>query len=724
MNSKSSDLVEYRSWIPAPRRSGEIFARYVFPVFALLGAAMLLVVLQWRYITSSTSFTEGLPSPLTYYALSPVKFTDSPATNRLRAIAEDAVVGVVVRDISAPNRMKNRLSEFRLLENPGAERSENAAPFPPELVGAFRSLEEDRRQNLLLLAEQVGDAYFEAIKTEPLGTDENDKALLWQEIDKLALPAGEQNLLYQLLSEVLDPGYKTDAQLTAAARAFAKQSIPTVERKLNAGDVIINQGDIVTAPLARFLRSQGYAERAFPFDQLAIACLLILMLPLWFDASSREPGARAREYGEVTWGCILFVVITGWVCETTAAYLKVVGAGILPAVTMAYLCMPRRFAFIVSLGGVTQGAFLILGLSLYDTLFLIISASVASLIGFCALRKIGSREDLAYKVLALTVFLAVLKVIVRAYQGFPVTWDSLSLKWPLGDTWREIMRFLAFDLAATFFAMTLLPMIEKYIGALSVLKVRELSHPSSPLLRRMQISVPGTYHHCLMIGTLAEAVAGELGMDENLMKMGAYYHDIGKLRRPRFFVENQMGGENVHDTMSPTLSAVAIIAHVREGVELAGEFGLPKKVKQFITEHHGTTCLGYFYRKAIANGENVDIEQFCYPGPKPQSRETALLMLLDSAEAAMRAESAKILTVNDIQEVIERVAAVKIKEKQFDDVDFTYKEMTLIKAALLKAFQSMYHTRIVKEIKEPGEPRRGNERGARGAGGEGAARTA
>jgi putative nucleotidyltransferase with HDIG domain len=202
-----------------------------------------------------------------------------------------------------------------------------------------------------------------------------------------------------------------------------------------------------------------------------------------------------------------------------------------------------------------------------------------------------------------------------------------------------------------------------------------------------------------MIGTLAEAVAGELGMDENVMKMGAYYHDIGKLRRPRFFVENQLGGENIHDTLSPTLSAMAIIAHVREGVELANEFGLPKKVKQFISEHHGTTCLGYFHKKALANGENADIGQFCYPGPKPQSRETALLMLLDSAEAAMRAESAKILTVNDIQEVIERVIAVKIKEKQFDDVDFTYKEMTLIKSALLKAFQSMYHTRIVKEIK-------------------------
>jgi putative nucleotidyltransferase with HDIG domain len=700
MNSKNSSSGKYGGGVLAILFSKEVLAYYVFPALLLLGTAVLLVTAQWRYISGTVAFTVGSPSPLTYYALSPLKFTDSSATDQLRTIAEEAVVGVVVRDISASERMKTRLSEFSLLDWGAAERGGSAGSFPAELLNAFKNLGEDRRQELFLLAGQVGEAYFgEAYHGEAGGADENDRALLWREIAKLELPAGEQNLLYQLLSETVDPGYKTDAQLTAAARGFARQSIPTVERKLSAGDVIVERGSAVTPSLARILRFQGYAERAFPWDQLLIACFLILLLPLWLEVSGGKPGVRLRGFGDVTWSCVVFVVITGWVCETAAAHLNVVGAGILPAVTMAYLCMPRRFAFIVALGGMAQGAFLIAGLSLYNTLFLLIAGSVAALAGFCVLRRIDSREDLAYRVLALAASLAILKVLVRAYQGFPITPESLSLRWPWGETWREIVRFLLFDLAATLFMTTLLPIIEKPIGALSVLRIRELSHPSSPLLRRMQADVPGTYHHCLMIGTLAEAVAGELGMDENLMKMGAYYHDIGKLRRPRFFVENQMGGENVHDTMSPTLSAVAITAHVREGLELANEFGLPKKVKQFISEHHGTTCLGYFYKKAVANGENVDIDQFCYPGPKPQSRETALLMLLDSAEAAMRAESAKILTVQDIQEVIERVVAVKLKEKQFDDVDFTYKEMTLIKSALLKAFQSMYHTRIVKEIK-------------------------
>jgi putative nucleotidyltransferase with HDIG domain len=271
----------------------------------------------------------------------------------------------------------------------------------------------------------------------------------------------------------------------------------------------------------------------------------------------------------------------------------------------------------------------------------------------------------------------------------------------LGETWRVWGLFFIFELTTTFFVIAVLPMIEGYIGALSILRTRELSHPSSPLLRKLQNEAPGTYHHSLMIGALAEAAANELGMDANLMKVGAYYHDVGKLYRPHFFVENQMGGENIHDTLSPTLSAVAIIAHVREGIKLAKEFGLPKQVKNFIVEHHGTTSLGYFYKKAMTLGENVDFEQFCYPGPKPQSRETALLMMLDSLEAAMRVEIKNVTSAKDIQEVIERVVASKIAAKQLDDVDFTFKEIQRIEGAILKAFQSMYHTRTVKEIKLP-----------------------
>lgn len=245
-----------------------------------------------------------------------------------------------------------------------------------------------------------------------------------------------------------------------------------------------------------------------------------------------------------------------------------------------------------------------------------------------------------------------------------------------------------------------LPVWENFFDIMSPLRLMELSYPTQPLLKKLQIEAPGTYHHSLMVGTLAEAAADRLGMNTYLIRAGAYYHDVGKLRRPHFFVENQMEGENVHDELTPSLSALVIIAHVREGLEIAQEYHLPAKLRQFIAEHHGTTCLAYFHRKSIALGETLPREQFCYPGPRPSCRETGLLMLADSVEAAVRADRKNITGIQDLEKVISGVVEAKVSEGQLDDVDFTMKELATIREALVYALQSMYHGRKVKEIKE------------------------
>ena len=201
----------------------------------------------------------------------------------------------------------------------------------------------------------------------------------------------------------------------------------------------------------------------------------------------------------------------------------------------------------------------------------------------------------------------------------------------------------------------------------------------------------------------------ELGMDTNLLRAGAYYHDIGKLRKPEYFVENQGGGVNIHDSLSPTLSSRAIISHVRDGLELAWEAKLPKRIRDFIAEHHGDTSTRYFYNKAVAEGENVEWSQFCYPGPKPQSRETALLMITDSVEAAVRAANIRELASDEsndgksqavakIEKIVAQVIQSKINENQFENVAFTMKDLTIIKQTLISVLISMYHTRHVKKI--------------------------
>jgi len=625
-------------------------------------------------------------------------YFDVAATERLQGIAGGSVAGVVVRNVSAAERMRIRLGEFRSISMGDDRPRALAERFSEGLFNAFSSMPEEQRELLFSAAVRIGESFFEVADSGYFEAGMEGGAILWAEINRLEIPLAERNLLYQLLEEILEPRYYTDLRLTELVRDAERRDIPVIERRMEVGDVIVRQGEVITPSIARLLVAQGYPVNQFPIVQLILACIFTLLLPLWMNIVTYR-GARARRPDDIAWGCVVFAVAIGWLCKAAAVRLGIDGGGVLAAVTVSFLCLPPSLAFHVALAGTISGVFLTTGLPMYGALSFVPLAFAAATIGFYAMSKVESLKSLGSRVFLIAISLAVVKEATRGIFGLPLL-ESLTLGLPLGDTWVRAGYFLFFDFTSTFLAVSLLLATENTIGAFSAIKARELSQPSNPLLRKLQTEAPGTYYHCLMIGTLAEAVADELGMDKNLVRVGAYYHDIGKIRRPRHFIENQMGGENIHDTLSPTLSAAAIIAHVREGIELTNEFYLPKKVKQFIAEHHGTTFLSYFYKKALIQEKNVERGQFCYPGPKPQSRETALLMIMDSLEAAVRAESKNISKIADIQEIIERVVNIKIAEKQLDDADFTLRELELIKSASLKALQSMYHTRAVKEIKE------------------------
>jgi len=278
----------------------------------------------------------------------------------------------------------------------------------------------------------------------------------------------------------------------------------------------------------------------------------------------------------------------------------------------------------------------------------------------------------------------------------------ISCRWALG---LEIsLNIVAVYVLSVFFwtivAVALLPAWESLFDILTPTRLVDLSHPSHPVLKRLQLEAPGTYHHSIMVGTLAEVAAEKINVRSLLVKAGAYYHDIGKLKRPQFFVENQQPGENVHDALAPTMSALVIISHVRDGVEIAGKYKLPRRICDFIQEHHGTTCLHYFFKKARSSEKDIPMEQFCYPGPKPSSRETALVMLADSVEAAIRSAGSTVLDTRDIREIVTDVIETKIQEGQIDNVDLTLKEISMIRESFIESLRHMYHTRKVTPVEE------------------------
>ncbi len=263
-------------------------------------------------------------------------------------------------------------------------------------------------------------------------------------------------------------------------------------------------------------------------------------------------------------------------------------------------------------------------------------------------------------------------------------------------------------------ANAFLPVLEYLLGVTTHLKLLEISSQNHPLLKRLIMEAPGTYHHSLVVGNLAEAAAEAIGADWLLARVGAYYHDIGKLEKPMYFNENAGGTPDLHRNLSPHMSALIIIAHTRDGVQIAKRYGLPPEIVEFIEQHHGTSVVEYFYQRALTEGGKGGKparDRFAYAGPRPRRKEVAIVMLADTTEATVR--SLKDPTPARIRSVVEEVVTKKVLDGQLDDCDMTFGELKKVKDSFFRVLAGMFHSRSRrddgrKQEKEQEEKERGN----------------
>ena len=315
---------------------------------------------------------------------------------------------------------------------------------------------------------------------------------------------------------------------------------------------------------------------------------------------------------------------------------------------------------------------------------IILVAIVANIISSLTLKKVNQRNDILYS----TAYLAVSSAIIVLSSGIL-----------LSNNIKRILIDVALATGGAFIsgilAMGLLPFLESSFNLVTNMKLLELSNPNNLLLKRLLMEAPGTYHHSIMVANLAEVAAEEVGANPMLVRVGAYYHDIGKIKRPFFFGENQLGGVNPHDKISPALSTTIIISHVKDGLELAKEYDVPTIVTDMIAQHHGTTLVKYFYYTLKNNSENPDLikeDDFRYPGPKPQTKEAAIIMMADSVEAAVR--SVQEPTLDKIEAMVNNIIKDKLNSNQLNECDLTFKDLEVIKACFLKVLKGIYHHRI------------------------------
>lgn len=239
----------------------------------------------------------------------------------------------------------------------------------------------------------------------------------------------------------------------------------------------------------------------------------------------------------------------------------------------------------------------------------------------------------------------------------------------------------------------ILPVFEQFFDIITPIKLLELSNPNQPLLKKLLFEAPGTYHHSILVGNLAETASEEVGANSILARVGAYYHDIGKIKRPYFFKENQITNDNPHDKITPKLSSLIITSHVKDGLELAEKYKLPKAIRDIIEQHHGTTLVRYFYVMAVKDGKEVVEETaFRYEGPKPESKEIAIVMLADSVEAAVRSLTNP--TTNDIENMVAKIIKEKVDDGQLNNSDLTLNDLEKIKKSFIKVLVGIFHSRI------------------------------
>lgn len=669
---------------PGGRKKGLAdMIRERYPLFRMSGVLILaafalsIIFLRWVITDRVNGFVTGEPSPRSYFALYPMSFIDDEGTKVLRSRVGDTVAGVLVRDGAAMDRLIVRIEAM-------AKGDLASLSLNPGLTDLLKGMPEEDRKKILTDGARVAGVFLQSAGSDSQPLTPTPEAI-WKEIEKLALSMEENNVIFQVLDVILQPLTRVDEDLTETLRGELAGSLQPVERSVVPGDLLVEKGQTITPQVAGILKIQGYSQVTFPWKQICFALLSIPFWPLWIRIQTAfRPLARQN----IPWLYLSFVLGLSWVVEYFSSMFNVQGMGSLFLAGCAFLTLPPGLALPVVLGGSILSALVVTGLSALHVLLISLMGIISSLAGYFLFQDIHSRGHLWRQLFILGILMAGVGLFIRWIFDLGL-YPGLVLYMVLGTAgWSSLV--IAF-----------LPLLENTFDVLSPLRLMELSHPSNPLLKKLQIEAPGTYHHSLMLGTLAESAADRLGMNSNLIKAGAYFHDIGKLRRPQFFVENQMGNENIHDELKPSLSALVIIAHIRDGLELADEYHLPAMIRAFIAEHHGTTCLSYFYRKAKSMGLSVPRDQFCYPGPRPRSRETGLLMLVDSVEAAVRAEvRASAATVPDLEKIIEEVVEGKMSEGQLDDVDFTIRDLAEIRRTLLYAFQSMYHTRKVKEIKD------------------------
>lgn len=658
------------------------------------------IILSLSAIGTGVSYSEGdiATEPLIYEGAT-MTYTSEVARKEAEAKIKSGVNDVYTVDTGKMDAVTEQIDSF--LEDMNAVKqeknhdsktakeiyaklfagTENAASYE----SALNELSMDRIESVTgSVRTFFTAAYTEGIKDGELDAFK-DKIDAW--LSKESFTGNERRCAEALISLLpIEANYILDQEETEAVTARRIAEIEPKEVTIRSGQKIVDNGTEITAEQMEALQQTGMLTNSkSPAYFIGIFLYALMMYFLLFLFCKKFYPFYAFEkngillVNTVICGFLLLCQIIMFVSTATNGILySVLGYLMpLPAVALIFTAVTnQRFAFTG-----TVFASLLMGVIVINQPIFLFAALIAAIFTVYTVGRLRER----YQVVSFGMYLGIAYVLVIFVFGMlgEQSINTVSAG--------AIVGFIG-GLLSSFIALGIIPLLENTLQTSTPMKLMELSSTSHPLLKRMIKEAPGTYYHSILVANLAEAAADAIGADSLLSRVAAYYHDIGKMERPAYFTENQDGKNNPHDKINPSLSALILVSHVKDGVDFARNENLPEDVIDIIEEHHGTSLIRYFYHKAKEADETVSEEDFSYPFRKPQTKESAIIMMADCVQAAL--QSMPNLTRGERIAKIHELITNRLNEGQFEECNLTFRDLHIIQDAFVAVYDGLDHQRI------------------------------
>ncbi|ACD22545.1 HDIG domain-containing protein [Clostridium botulinum] len=525
----------------------------------------------------------------------------------------------------------------------------------------------------------VDSVYKKDIQENNESSLENAKKEGISAIEELNIANPLKEILVNIIKSQINPNLFYDSEKTEEMQKEAQKSTSKVIIKKN--QIIIKEGEPVTAEQIAIINELGLLDNGirgkYVYVYLSLALFLFVILFLQYSyiyLNYKDIFFNAKRLILISLINILSLILARSIGAVSAFLIPFAFGSMLLTLLLNY-----KISIIISI----FNSVIMSALVEFDPQVMLL-VFINAILGAVMLKKMQQRNELIYA----TLYISVVSAILTLSTGVII---SSNLK--------EIFMVSLFSVIggvlSGIFALGVLPFLEGTFNEVTTIKLLELSNPNNPLLKKLLMEAPGTYHHSMLVANLAEMAAEEVGANPVVARIGAYYHDVGKTERPYFFGENQIGRENPHDKISAKLSTHIIISHVKDGLRLAKEHNLPPIIQDIIAEHHGTTLVKYFYYTMKNNAENPDDikeKDYRYSGPIPSSKEAGIVMLADGIEAAVR--SIKEPNKDKIEEMVNNIIKDKLNSNQLINCDLTLKDIEKIRLCFLNALNGIYHQRI------------------------------